>query len=194
MADVLVWIYVGAAIVVALVAFHDAPLRWLRARREDRILQDRVYHVANAVSILLLAAWLTALLAGLDRRLPAELGALPGLRGVGVALGLGGFGLALWARLALARAFAPTAAVPPGNRVVEEGPFAYVRHPFYLGMLVALAGGVLVLDSLATLVCLAALVPLVEVVARREEAHLSRALGQLYRDYRDRVPRWLPRP
>lgn len=193
-ADALAWTYGLAALALALAAFHDAPLRWVRAHREGRVLEDRAYHAVNAVSILVVAAWLAALLAGLDHPLPGELGSRAAIRGLGLAIGLAGFGLALWARLAMGRAFAPTAAVPPEEQVVEEGPFARVRHPFYLGMLLALAGGALVLDSLATLACLAALIPLVEVLARHEETHLADELGEAYRAYRERVPRWLPRP
>lgn len=194
MADALAWVYGAAALVLALVAFHDAPLRWLRAQREGRVLEDPRYHAANAVSILVVAAWLAALLTGVDRPLPAELGSRPWVRGLGLGLGLAGFALALWARLALGPSFAPTAAVPPEGRVVEAGPFAHVRHPFYVGMLSAMAGGGLVLDSQATLAALLALLPLVAVLARREEAHLVAELGEAYRAYRERVPRWLPRP
>lgn len=194
MADALVWIYALAVLGAGLVAFHDAPLRWLQAHREGRVRQDVVYHVVNAVSILIAVAWLAALGTGVDRRLPVRVGPGEPLGWLGLGLGLSGIGLALWARFAMGSAFAPTASLPPDERVVEEGPFAHLRHPFYAGMLIALAGGALVLDSLATLACLVALLPLVEILARREEAHLEEALGEAYRDYRERVPRWLPRP
>lgn len=194
MADALVWIYVLAFLGAALVAFHDAPLRWLAARREGRVRQDVLYHVVNTVSILIAVAWLAALATGVDRRVPGPAGPGEPLGWLGLGLGLSGIGLALWARFAMGSAFAPTASLPPDERVVEEGPFGHVRHPFYAGMMIALAGGVLVLDSLVTLACLLALLPLVEILARREEVHLEQALGQTYRDYRERVPRWLPRP
>lgn len=193
MADALAWIYGAAAVLLAVVAFRDAPVRWLEARREERVLEDWGYHAVNAASVLVVAAWIVAVLVGFDRSLPAELAARWWARALGLALGLVGFGFALWARVAIGKAFAPTAAVPPDRRIVDEGPFAHVRHPFYLGMLVAMAGGVLVLDSQATLVAWLVLLPLVDVLARWEEAFLVEELGPKYADYRERVPRWIPR-
>jgi protein-S-isoprenylcysteine O-methyltransferase Ste14 len=192
--DALAAIYGIAAFLLVMVAFRDAPVRWLAARREERVIEDRLYHAVNAISILVIAAWVAVVLTGFDRSLPAGLGAQRWARGLGLGLGLAGFGLASWARVAIGKAFAPTAAVPPDRRIVDEGPFGHVRHPFYLGMLVAMAGGVLVLDSQATLVAWLALVPLVDVLARWEEAFLVEELGPTYSDYREHVPRWLPRP
>lgn len=194
MVDALSLVYGVAAVLLVMVAFRDAPVRWLEARREERVLEDRLYHIVNAASIVVIAAWLAAVLTGFDRALPAEPAARQWVRAFGLALGLVGFGVALWARVAIGKAFAPTAAVPPDRRIVEKGPFAYVRHPFYLGMMVAMAGGVMVLDSQATLVAWVVLLPLVDTLARWEEAFLVEELGAAYSDYRARVPRWIPRP
>jgi len=77
--------------------------------------------------------------------------------------------------------------------VVEAGPFAHVRHPFYVGLLVALIAGSIALDSTTTLIVAIAMVPLVGTIARLEEAHLVDSLGEAYESYRERVPAWLPR-
>lgn len=185
--------YAVAAGLVALAAFHDAPGRLRRAHEEGRVLEGVGYHAANAASILLVAAWLTVLVLGWDRSLPWALPARALLRWCGFGVALAGFGLAAWARRALGSAFVPTAAVPADERIVDVGPYAHVRHPFYVGLVLALAGGVLALDSLATLVCLVAMVLLVRAIAVREERHLVEEIGVAYEDYTARVPRWLPR-
>ncbi len=194
MADLLTMAYGLAALLLAVAAFHDAPVRWLRARREGRVVEDPVYHAVNAVSILVVVAWLAVLLVGLDRSVMGPLAGEGGLRVLGTGVGLLGFSLAAWARVAMAGAFAPTLARPPADRLIVQGPFAHLRHPFYAGLMLALAGGVLVLDSLATLVCLLVVLPMVASLARREETMLAETIGEPYETYRQRVPRWLPRP
>lgn len=185
--------YLAAAGLVALASFHDAPGRLIEAHREGRVLEDVGYHAANLASVLVVAGWLLAILLGVDRRLPGEVFAGPTGRGVGLVLAGAGFALGVWARVSLGTAFAPTAAVPPDERIVDAGPYEHLRHPFYVGLLLALAGGVLVLSSLATLICLVALLPLVRAIAVLEERHLAEEVGRAYEDYRARVPRWLPR-
>lgn len=185
--------YLAGAALVALVAFRDAPARMLEAYREDRVLDDAVYHAANAGSVLVVSAWLVAVLTGLDRPLSATVAPVSRLAWPGLVLAAGGFALALWARTSLGAAFAPAAVVPADERVVDAGPYGHVRHPFYVGLTAALAGGVLALDSWATLASLVLLWPLVRAVAVLEEAHLADELGAVYEDYRARVPRWVPR-
>lgn len=185
--------YLAAAGLVALASFHDAPARLIEAHREGRVFDDAGYHAANVVSVLVVLAWLAAVLLGLDRPLPGgPLGGTP-WRALGLGLAGAGFALGVWARVSLGSAFAPTAAVPPDERIVDIGPYEHLRHPFYVGLLLSLAGGVLVLDSVATLACLIALVPLVRAIAVLEERHLREEVGRAYEDYRARVPRWFPR-
>lgn len=185
-------VYIAGAVSTGALAFRDAPQRLLRAYREGRVLDDPVYHVANGVSVLVVAAWIASVLAGWDAPLTGSGGIPWAVKIAGLGLASIGFGIAIAARIALGGAFAPTAAIPGDGRVVEAGPYRYVRHPFYAGLMLALAGGVLALDSRATLAALAALAPLVHAVAVREEAQLVEALGEAYERYLERVPRWVP--
>lgn len=80
------------------------------------------------------------------------------------------------------------------NRVLaESGPFAYVRHPLYLGTLLT-AGGLVIaarrweLGVLFATVFLLVYLPVVEL----EEQHL-RTLFPEYAQYARRVPKLLPR-
>lgn len=191
-ADVITWTYLGALALVGLVAFRDAPQRLRDAVAEGRLLDDRVYHVVNVLSVLVLLAWLVCVVLGLDARwLPEASWRSPARLG-GLYLAWLGFAVSVAARLTLAGAFAPSAAVPADGTVVDRGPYALVRHPFYLGLLVGMVGGTVALDSLATVVALALTLPLVHVIAIKEEAQLVRELGEPYERYRDRVPRWIP--
>ena len=55
-----------------------------------------------------------------------------------------GLAFAVWARVHLGRNWGMPRAVKEGAELVTSGPYAFVRHPIYTGMLVALVGSVLV--------------------------------------------------
>lgn len=78
--------------------------------------------------------------------------------------------------------------------MVSDGPFAWSRNPVFLGQIVlvwgmALASGDALVGGLAAAVTLAALAQ-----ASVEERILRAALGEEYRAYCARVPRWVGRP
>jgi protein-S-isoprenylcysteine O-methyltransferase Ste14 len=96
---------------------------------------------------------------------------------------LGGLS-ALWAIRALGR----------GQQLVTWGPYCYVRHPYFLSVLVMVVGAIAALRSWPGLILL---VPAVKVTvdrARREEHNLGLRFGADYEDYQREVPFLLPRP
>jgi protein-S-isoprenylcysteine O-methyltransferase Ste14 len=77
--------------------------------------------------------------------------------------------------------------------LVATGPFALIRNPLYVGNILIWVGFALS----ARLVCLAPLIVLLlgaeyHAIVRWEESLLVSRLGEAYRDYAARVPRWLP--
>lgn len=77
--------------------------------------------------------------------------------------------------------------------LVDTGPYAWVRNPLYVGNLLLWAGlGVVAWP--AALVVVPLLCAYYAVIVRWEEANLAARLGEPYRSYLARVPRWLPRP
>ncbi len=63
-----------------------------------------------------------------------------GLRLLGVPLALAGLALAVWAARTLGPALTPGTEPLPGAPLVQEGPYRYMRHPIYTGVVFALAG------------------------------------------------------
>ena len=51
-----------------------------------------------------------------------------------------GIGLAVWARVYLGRNWSPRPAVKEHHELVTTGPYAYVRHPIYTGIMLATLG------------------------------------------------------
>ena len=77
--------------------------------------------------------------------------------------------------------------------LVATGPFALIRNPLYVGNILIWVGFALS----ARLVWLAPLIVLLlgaeyHAIVRWEESLLVSRLGEAYRDYAARVPRWLP--
>lgn len=76
-------------------------------------------------------------------------------------------------------------------RLITSGAFAHSRNPMLLGVQGAQFGFFLALPSVFSLLCLAVGLWAVHTQARVEEAMLERQLGEAYRRYRERTPRWL---
>lgn len=64
----------------------------------------------------------------------------PILEGVGAVLFLAGLGLAVWARLYLGRNWGMPMTRKDEPELVTSGPYRYVRHPIYSGLLLAILG------------------------------------------------------
>src|SRR4051794_37384854 len=78
----------------------------------------------------------------------------------GLLLAWSGIALRVWAVQALGRDFLRTVTVRADQAVVTDGPYRFVRHPSYAGMLMAYTGLGLAQANLASLVA-GALLPLV---------------------------------
>jgi protein-S-isoprenylcysteine O-methyltransferase Ste14 len=61
----------------------------------------------------------------------------------GVALCAVGIAFAIWARLCIGQNWGMPMSLREGHELVTTGPYAFVRHPIYTGILLALAGTVL---------------------------------------------------
>jgi protein-S-isoprenylcysteine O-methyltransferase Ste14 len=114
----------------------------------------------------------------------------------GAALSLLGIGLIVWGRVALGRMYNVSSALGArlyaDQKLVTTGPFAVVRHPMYLGALVAGTGSVLLYRTWATVLLLAHGAVFV-VRARKEEQALAAEFGPTWAAYCQRVPAWVPR-
>jgi protein-S-isoprenylcysteine O-methyltransferase Ste14 len=104
-----------------------------------------------------------------------------------------GLAIRVWAIAALGRAFRTTVEVDPEQAVVSAGPYRWVRHPSYSGLLLIVAGCGLASGSpLALAVC--AVLPPAALLRRIhvEEAEMVRVLGDRYRAYQMQTKRLIP--
>ncbi|NIN65496.1 MAG: hypothetical protein GTO63_12530 [Anaerolineae bacterium] len=105
------------------------------------------------------------------------------------ALGFGGFGagvlLVIWSGLHLRRPSKKIGDIEPvSDTLVTTGPYAFVRHPYYLGWIIAFLGLSIGLMSLWGLVATPLLmVPTAIAHASREEEALERMFGEEWKEH-----------
>jgi protein-S-isoprenylcysteine O-methyltransferase Ste14 len=119
---------------------------------------------------------------------------VPGVLAVaGLALAATGLVLHRRARRALGSGWAVTVRSPEAGGLVVRGPYARVRHPIYLALLLVAAGTLVAHPSLATAALACGLAGGLARKIRSEEAALRAALGPEWERYAARVPALVPR-
>ncbi len=112
---------------------------------------------------------------------------------LGVCLILLGVALRWYAIRTLGSYFTREVAVSADQKVVQKGPYRYVRHPAYSGSLLTVLGAGLAMTNWASLVALLACVLLGYTYrVSVEENALIRAIGQPYVEYMHRTKRFIP--
>jgi protein-S-isoprenylcysteine O-methyltransferase Ste14 len=103
---------------------------------------------------------------------------------LGLVLMCAGIVIRQWAIVVLGRFFTIDVRVQAGQTVVERGPYRWVRHPAYTGLIMTFVGIGLALGNWASLALLA-VVPTVGLVVRirYEERVLAERLGEPYRRF-----------
>ena len=104
-----------------------------------------------------------------------------------------GLAIRLWSIIVLGRSFRLTVEVDSDQAVVDRGPYRWVRHPSYTGLLLIASGFGIALGNWLSLAILVVVPTLVIVLRIRvEEEQLIAVMGQPYVDYRARTKRLIP--
>ena len=111
----------------------------------------------------------------------------------GLTIYLAGFGMRRWSEMTLGRYFTFTVMTSTDQPVVTTGPYRYVRHPGYTGVVLVVVGAGVVTGNWVGLAAWTLLVslPLVYRIHVEESALLS-ALGETYRSYATSRKRLIP--
>lgn len=110
---------------------------------------------------------------------------------VGVVLCLAGIAFAFWARWSIGRNWGMPMSRKANPELVTAGPYRYVRHPIYSGVLVAMLGTALVM-GLPWLVLLVLMGGYFAWSARSEEKYLVAEFPEAYPAYRARTRMLIP--
>jgi protein-S-isoprenylcysteine O-methyltransferase Ste14 len=111
---------------------------------------------------------------------------------LGDAVTLAGLIFACWARTILGGNWSSMVTFKEGHELIERGPYQFVRHPIYTGLLVMVVGtaivggrGAYLLGGAATFVALLAKL-------RQEEALMTRHFPDTYPAYKQRTKMLIP--
>jgi protein-S-isoprenylcysteine O-methyltransferase Ste14 len=111
---------------------------------------------------------------------------------LGAALTLAGVAFAIWARMLLADNWSSDVTLKRNHELIVAGPYAFVRHPIYTGILVALAGTALAVGEWRSALAVALAAGAFWRKLKIEEALMRRQFGEAYARYAARVPALIP--
>jgi protein-S-isoprenylcysteine O-methyltransferase len=178
---------------VALLIFPVSEIALAIFRRADRRTAD--VRDRGSMRLLWVAIGLAIALAIAAQSVPAaEISApLPWLQALALGLLVIGLGLRWYAIVTLGRLFTVDVAVLPEHALVERGPYRFVRHPSYTGLLLAfLALGLYFGNWLSLAALLVVITPAVLRRIAAEEVALRHGLGAPYDAYCARTKRLVP--
>jgi len=102
-----------------------------------------------------------------------------------------GIALAIWARLHLGRNWGMPMTQRAEPELVTSGPYRFVRHPIYSGLLTAMLGTTLI-NNLLGLIVVAVLAGYFCYCGTVEERNLAAAFPTAYPEYRSRTKMLIP--
>lgn len=102
---------------------------------------------------------------------------------LGVVITAAGIGFAVWARVYLGGNWSGTVTVKVGHQLVRSGPYRWVRHPIYTGMILAMAGTALERRQVRGVVAVILLYAGFKIKSRIEEHVMRATFGPEYADY-----------
>jgi protein-S-isoprenylcysteine O-methyltransferase Ste14 len=123
---------------------------------------------------------------------PDRLALPPWIRVLAIALAACTVAFAFWGERTMKAAGTNVRPDRPALVIVSGGPFALVRNPLYLSLIVLYSAIGVALASPAFLVFVAPMGLVLHFgVVRREERYLEAKFGDVYRAYKARVRRWI---
>lgn len=102
---------------------------------------------------------------------------------ISVALIVMGLAWTVWARKALGDNWSGRVTLKSGHELVRSGPYRWVRHPVYMGALLALLGSALASGKLSAMLGFLLAIAALVYKLRIEERWMSAQFGDQYRNY-----------
>ncbi len=103
-----------------------------------------------------------------------------------------GFIITIWSAALFDKAGTAIKPFDDSTHMVTEGMYQLTRNPMYLGMVVILLGIALLFGTLTPFIPIPIFVWLIQTIfISNEENALEKTFGDEYREYKERVRRWL---
>lgn len=158
-------------------------------RSETPWRQLAVYWLPLLVAVLLLGpgewyegSWLS------ERFVPKHMV----IRATAVALVWAGVALAIWSRHLLGSNWSSVVQLKQDHELIERGPYRWIRHPIYTGLLLAFLGNAIKVGDWRGLIALAIVFVSFWRKLRLEERWLGEQFGERYAAYKQRTRALIP--
>jgi protein-S-isoprenylcysteine O-methyltransferase Ste14 len=102
---------------------------------------------------------------------------------VGIAITVAGLAFAIWARAYLGGNWSSAVTVKIGHQLIRTGPYRWVRHPIYTGMISAMVGTAIVRDQVRAVIAVVLLYLGFKLKSKIEERTMTETFGAQYEDY-----------
>lgn len=99
----------------------------------------------------------------------------------------------VWARVALGTNWSGSVTIKADHQLIRRGPYRFIRHPIYTGMLTALLATAVTQQQLSGLLGFLIILFALYRKALREESFLSQEFGDAFTDHRQHTGMFLPR-
>ena len=117
----------------------------------------------------------------------------PSVRVLAVLLTAVGIGFAIWARFYIGDNWSGAVTIKIAHQLVRTGPYSWVRHPIYAGILIAIFGTSLLNGKVAGALATALFWLGFWIKSRMEERFMVTTFGEEYVDYRRRTGALIPK-
>ena len=146
----------GMVAAILLIAFFD--VYWSAAAKNSAPAQSSESRSSRGLHLAVLNGGVLLLILsvpGLTHRfLPVSAWLAP----IGLTIEMGGIGIAIWSRRRLGANWSGEVRLASGHQLVRSGPYAYIRHPIYTGVLLMYVGVMLVSGEIHALIAVAVIV------------------------------------
>lgn len=112
----------------------------------------------------------------------------------GVAVLVAGLAFSVWARHWLGRNWSGVVTLKQDHELVRGGPYRYVRHPIYTGILFGFVGSALARDEWRGVIAVAIAYLALWRKLKLEERWMVERFGDAYREFQAQVPALIPNP
>ena len=110
----------------------------------------------------------------------------------GMAITMGGVSFAIWARFTLGANWSGIITIKEGHTLVRRGPYHFVRHPIYTGILIGLVGTALTRGTVHSILALPVCAFGFWLKSVTEEQFMLQQFGQEYLNYQRKVRGLVP--
>jgi protein-S-isoprenylcysteine O-methyltransferase Ste14 len=163
---------------------------WHKSVKKRETVEERIRHIAP----MLVGFWL--LFGRVQTIAWFEQVVIPRTAGVlwtGVALTALGVLISVWARLALGGNWSGVVTLKENHELIRNGPYRWIRHPIYTGMLVSTAGTAIVDGRLRGWLGLLVVWVTFYFKAQREERFLRQEFGDRFQEHTRKTGMFLPK-